>query len=87
MRSLDDVMAALPHERREKIHMQAQETLLQLDLAQLRKKAGLSQSELAQKMGISQSAISQFENTQNLNLATLARYVQILGGKLNISIE
>lgn len=87
MRTLDEVMASLPKERQEKIYAKTTQFLFELELAELRKKAGLSQTELANKMGISQSAISQIENNQNLQLDTLTNYVQALGGRLKLSIE
>lgn len=87
MRTLDDVMATLPKERADKIYADAQATIFELELAQLRKKSGISQSELAKKLHISQSAISQIESAKNLQLDTLANYVQALGGRLKLSIE
>lgn len=87
MRTLDEVMASLPKERQLKILTNAENTIFELELAELRKQSGISQSDLAKKMGISQSAISQIENNQNLQLDTLTNYVQALGGRLKLSIE
>lgn len=87
MRTLDEVMASLPKERQLKILTNAENTIFELELAELRKQSGISQSDLAKKMGISQSAISQIENNQNLQLDTLINYVQALGGRLKLSIE
>lgn len=87
MRTLDDVMAQLPKDRQDKIYAKAEQTIFELQLAELRKKAGLSQSELASRLGVSQSAISQIESQQNLKLDTLASYVEALGGRLKLSIE
>lgn len=80
-------MAELDPARRERIQNRVNNTLIAIRLAELRKNAKLSQKELAEKIGVSQSAISQIENTESLQLATLSTYVKALGGKLKLSVE
>lgn len=85
--SLDEKMAQLEPHRREHIQQKVQNSLIAIRLAELRKNAKLSQAELAAKIGVSQSAISQIENTESLQLATLANYIEALGGKLHLSVQ
>ncbi len=58
-----------------------------LELEELRRRRGLTQAQLAQMVGITQSALSQIENAHNLELATLRKLVESMGGKLKIIAE
>lgn len=62
-----------------------QEDLLELDLKHLREALGLSQVELANRVGITQSQLSKLERRDNYRISTLRRYVQALGGSLEIN--
>ncbi len=50
----------------------------------LRENRGVTQSELASRLGISQPALSQLERREDLQLSTLRRVVEGLGGTLNV---
>lgn len=58
-----------------------------LELKKLRARANLTQAELAEKMGLSQRRVSAIERATDaeLKLDTLRRYVESLGGKLEIT--
>ena len=60
-----------------------------LQLAALRKKAGLSQKELAQRVGTSQQQISRLESTsyEGHSLSMLRRVAEVLGAKVHINIQ
>jgi len=59
--------------------------LMEYDLiAKLRKDKNLTQKELAEIMEIRQSAISQIENQEDVLVKTLERYIQALGGELEL---
>jgi len=60
-----------------------------LQLAALRKKAGLSQKELAQKVGTSQQQISRLESTsyEGHSLSMLRRVAEVLGATVHIDIQ
>lgn len=86
--NFDDYMASLDPARRARIEERTKNALISIRLAELRKDANLSQKELADKIGVSQSAISQLENSDNvIQLDTLTKYVNALGGKLHLSVE
>jgi len=53
-------------------------------LTEMRKKAGLTQTEVAEAMGISQQRVSAIENGTVAVLATLADYIRALGGELKV---
>lgn len=54
-------------------------------LAERRKKIGLSQAQVAERMGVTKGRISQIEGGDVSTVEVLARYVEALGGHLQIS--
>ena len=54
-------------------------------LAERRKTLGLSQTEVAERMGVAKSRISQIERGEVSTIDVIARYVQALGGQIQIS--
>lgn len=61
-------------------HAMLQEMLL----AELRTTAGLSQEELAEAIGIKQPTLSRLESQDDMQISTLRRVIEALGGKLEI---
>lgn len=55
-----------------------------LTLSALREQAGVTQVELAKALNVTQANISQLERKQDLYLSTLSRYVEALGGHLEL---
>jgi DNA-binding XRE family transcriptional regulator len=53
-------------------------------LTEMRKKAGLTQTEVAEAMGVSQQRVSAIESGSVAELATLADYIHALGGELKV---
>jgi transcriptional regulator with XRE-family HTH domain len=53
-------------------------------VSQLRKDQDLTQKEVAELMDIRQAAISKIENQEDILIKTLERYIQALGGELEI---
>jgi len=51
-------------------------------VAEMRKQAGLTQTELADRLGIGQSTISQMEASGDMHLTTVQKIVAELGGKI-----
>lgn len=80
-RKLDDVMAALPARRRAKIERRAQELASLKDLRQAVEK---TQVDLAEALGVGQDTISRLEQRSDMLLSTLRRYVEGMGGKLEL---
>jgi transcriptional regulator with XRE-family HTH domain len=60
-----------------------------LQLAALRREAGLSQKELAQKLGTSQQQISRLESPsyEGHSLSMLRRVAEVLGATVRVEIE
>ena len=54
-------------------------------LAERRTSLGLTQAEVAQRMGVTKSRVSQIERGEVSTVDVIARYVQAIGGHLQIS--
>ena len=80
-RNLDDVMAALPTERRERVDKRAMELAT---LKDLRIAARQTQEDLAAALGVGQDTISRLERRSDMLLSTLRHYVESMGGKLEL---
>ncbi|NCD19343.1 MAG: XRE family transcriptional regulator [Actinobacteria bacterium] len=54
-------------------------------LAERRTSLGLTQAEVAERMGVTKSRVSQIERGEVSTVDVIARYVQAIGGHLQIS--
>ncbi|NDI22613.1 MAG: transcriptional regulator [Betaproteobacteria bacterium] len=80
-RKLDDLMAALPKERRQRVQARAMELAT---LRDLRLAAQQTQEQLAATLGVGQDTISRLEKRSDMLLSTLRHYVESMGGKLEL---
>lgn len=63
----------------------AHELRLAVALTALREQVGLSQRELASLLGVSQARVASIEKSRNVTIEVLEKYVQALGGELEIT--
>ena len=80
-RKLDDVLAALPKERQQRVEARAMELAT---LKDLRLAAQQTQEQLAATLGVGQDTISRLEKHSDMLLSTLRHYVESMGGKLEL---
>ena len=80
-RNLERVLAKLPPERREKVERRAAELATLKDLRQAVKR---TQEELASYLGVGQDTISRLEQRSDMLISTLKRYVEAMGGQLEL---
>ncbi len=66
------------------IDQEVESELLEMDLRTLREAVGLTQGELAQRVDVTQSQLSKMERREDHRISTLRRYVEALGGNLEI---
>jgi DNA-binding XRE family transcriptional regulator len=78
---LDRVGGEAEAERRRKALMARQSGQR---LAEERKRHGLTQAQLAQAMGVTPGRVSQIERGELATIDAVARYVQALGGRLDL---
>jgi DNA-binding XRE family transcriptional regulator len=84
----DDVMASLSPERRAKILAKSRKLLLELELQELREKQQMTQKQVAEAMGVKQPTVNRIEaRGGDIKLSTLKRYVEALGGSLEIAVR
>jgi transcriptional regulator with XRE-family HTH domain len=62
------------------------ELRLAAGLTALREQAGLSQRELAERLGVKQPRIAAIEKARNVTIDVLERYVDALGGTLQVTV-
>lgn len=80
-KKLNDLLAALPAERRAKIESRAQDLA---SLKDLRQAVEQTQEDLAATLGVGQDTISRLEKRSDMLLSTLRRYVEGMGGTLEL---
>ncbi|WP_169393398.1 MULTISPECIES: helix-turn-helix domain-containing protein [Psychrobacter] len=85
--SLDDYMATLPADSKQRINNKAKALSQSIELAKLRRAQSLKQTELAAMMGVSQANISKVESGKDIQLSTLQQYVHALGGEISITAK
>lgn len=83
-KKLDEIIAELPPERRERVNARANELAT---LKELRVAARKTQNQLAAEFGVGQETISRFEKRNDMLISTLRRYVESMGGQLKLIAE
>ena len=81
VKKLEDVLSALPAKRKSKITQRAAELAT---LRDLRVAASQTQADMAQALGVRQDTISRLEQRSDMLLSTMRRYVEAMGGQLEI---
>lgn len=81
-----DLLAQMPKERVERIEKRAQEELAKMRLRKLRRAMNLTQEQLAQTLEITQGSLSKIERQTDMHISTLRRFLEALGGQLEISV-
>ena len=69
---------------RERAARRTRELLGELLLSEIRRLAGKSQRRLAAALGIKQPSLSKLENQDDMQVSTLRRIVEALGGELEV---
>ncbi len=85
-RSLDDIREKRPLSPNDRQRAETLKRAMQLAIAlhELREQRGASQSTVAEALGTSRPNIGRIEKEADVRLSTLERYVEALGGKVEI---
>ena len=95
-RSVDEVIARLPRERRLKVEAKARTLARTLardmidhagSLGEIRRAFSKTQVEIARELGVGQVAVAQLEKRSDLLLSTLQRYVRATGAELSLVVH
>ena len=69
---------------RERAARRTKELLGELLLSEIRQLAGKNQQQLAAALGIKQPSLSKLENQEDMQVSTLRRIIEALGGELEV---
>lgn len=83
-RPFNTLRDAMPARARRRAGIKARVLLRDMALTELRQARRLSQEELATTLQIKQAAISKMEKRTDMYLSTLRRFIEAMGGKLDI---
>ncbi len=71
-------------QRRGRAARRARQLLAQMLISEIRKLVGKSQTELARILGVKQPGLSKLEQQDDMQVSTLKRIVEALGGEVHI---
>ena len=83
-RNFKELEAQMAPERVARAEMKAKEIMADMLLAQIRKQMGLTQKQLANALNIKQPTLSKIESQQDMQIGTLGRIIEALGGELEL---
>ncbi|MGH7119620.1 MAG: XRE family transcriptional regulator [Acetobacteraceae bacterium] len=87
-RTLDQVIAELPPERRERVDARYRELKQEVEgLRELREIAGKAQLDVAAALHIKQPSVSKIEKQTDMYLSTLRSYIEAIGGELELTVK
>lgn len=86
-RSYKELRNRLSPEARRRAENGAREDMAQMLLSEIRKLTGLTQQEVARELGITQPGLSQLESQHDMQVSTLRKIVEALGGELEIVVK
>jgi hypothetical protein len=87
-RSLDDVLASLPDDRRARVEARARELIDEVEsLRELRRISGKAQNDIASFLGMKQPSVSKIEKQTDMYLSTLRNYIDAIGGELELIVR
>jgi transcriptional regulator with XRE-family HTH domain len=76
--------AKMTPDQRARADANAKEMIAEMLLAEIRKSVGLTQEDLAAALGITQPSLSKLENQDDMQIGTLRRLIEALGGELEV---
>ncbi len=83
-RNFKELEAKMSPESRARPDVRTREIIAEMLLAQIRKSVGLTQEDLAAALGITQPSLSKLEGQDDMQISTLRRLIEALGGQLEI---
>jgi len=83
-RKFAELEAKMPAESLARAKARAKDMMAEMLLAEIRKSVGLTQEDLAAQLGIKQPTLSKLESQDDMQVSTLRRLIQALGGELEL---
>lgn len=86
-RNFKELEEKMPLASRRRGQAKSKRLLAELLLPELRRLSGMTQVDLARSLGIKQPTLSRLESKADMQISTLMRIVEALGGQLEIVIH
>jgi transcriptional regulator with XRE-family HTH domain len=83
-RKWSEIKDKMSPERQARVDAAVRRELIAMELRELRHEAGKTQAEVAEIAEMTQAELSKFERRDDHRLSTLRRYVNALGGRLEV---
>ena len=83
-RNYSELRKRLPARRRARNDRAVRDELKHMLLSELRRRSGMTQVQLAAALGVRQPTLSQLESQSDMQISTLRRIIQALGGELEL---
>ena len=83
-RKFTDLEAKMQPEASARAKARAKQMMTEMLLSEVRKSVGLTQEEVALALGIKQPTLSRLESQEDMQISTLNRLIQALGGELEV---
>ncbi len=83
-KKFSELQAGMAPERLARARAKAKEMMAEMLLAEIRRQTGLTQEELAASLGIKQPTLSKLESQTDMQISTLRRLIEALGGRLEL---
>jgi DNA-binding XRE family transcriptional regulator len=83
-RNFKELEQKMPPESLARAKVRAKEMMAEMLLAEIRKSVGLTQEDLAAQLGIKQPTLSKLESQDDMQISTLRRLIEALGGELEL---
>jgi DNA-binding XRE family transcriptional regulator len=71
-------------ERLARAKAKAKNVMAEMLLSEIRKEAGFTQADLAKSIGVKQPSLSKLESQDDMQVSTLRRLIEALGGHLEV---
>lgn len=80
----DKLKSEMKPESLAKAEAKSKEMMAEMLLAEIRKETGFTQENLAKTIGVKQPTLSKLESQDDMQISTLQRLIQALGGQLEL---
>ena len=86
-RKFSELKARMSPEARTRSEARTKAMMADMLLGEVRELVGLTQEELAKRLGIKQPTLSHLESQEDMQVSTLRRVIEALGGTLEIVVH
>ena len=83
-KNFEELKKQMSPESLQRAEAKTRELMAEMLLAEIRKEAGFTQEDLAATLGVKQPSLSKLESQDDMQISTLQRLIQALGGQLEL---